>query len=344
MGSAISSLTIKKLIEEIKPEIEDKYLSKIQQLENNLYRIRFSPGSKDLLIEPGERLNITKYRLKAPQEATQASMVLRKHLENTKLQQIEQKGFDRVVEMTFTNGKKLIAELFSEGNLILTDSGKKIIYAHRRGEWKHRKIIKNEEYKYPPSETQNPQEITLKEFKELLESGEDKKVVVNLAVDLGLGGKLAEYICKQAEIDKEKTKLTEEETKKIHDQIQQTLEKETKPVKQGNQINPFPLQENTDQEYDTLNQAIDENYTKKEEETTKSGKLKELESRLEHQKQAIKRFKEKIKENKEKGDLIYKKYDKVAKAVELFKQGKKEELEELGIKVKDGKIKLNLED
>jgi len=344
MESAISSLTIKKLIEEIKPKIEDKYLSKIQQLENNLYRIRFSPGSTDLLIEPGKRLNITKYRLKAPKEATQASMVLRKHLENTKLKEIKQKGFDRVVEMTFTNGKKLIAELFSEGNLILTDQDKKIIYAHRRGTWKHRKIIKNEEYKYPPSETQNPQELTLKRFKELLESSEDKKIVVNLAVDLGLGGKLAEHICKQAEIDKDEKELTDEEKKKIHKQIEQTLEKEIKPVKQENQINPFPLKAKIDQEYESLNQAIDENYTKKEEETTKSKELQKLEKRLEHQKQSIKQFKEKIEQNKEKGDLIYKNYDKVAKAVELFKKGKKEKLEELGIKVKNGKIKLNLED
>ncbi len=347
MGSAISSLTIRKIIQEIKPKIEDKYLNKVQQLEKNLYRFRFSPGSKDLLIEPGKRLNITKYRLQAPKQATQASMIIRKHLENTKLEKINQKGFDRVVEMTFTNGNKVIAEIFGEGNLILTDKDKKIIYAHRRGEWKHRKIIKNAEYKYPPSDTNSFYQTDLEEFKKQLEEKEeDKKIVVLLATDYGLGGKIAEHICKEANIDKNKKNLEETEIEKIYEKTKKTLEKEPKPVKQGEKINPFPLEGEIDEKYNSISQAIDENYTEKQEKTEKSKELKKLEKRLKHQKEAIKGFKEKIKENKKKGDLIYKNYDKVAKAIELFNKGKegREKLQELGVELKDGKIILELEE
>lgn len=109
MESALSSLTIKKLLPEIREEIKGKYLNKVQQIDEDTYRFRFSPGSKDLLIEPGKRINITNYRLKAPKKAKQSSMILRKHLSNSRLEEIEQFNFDRVVEMKFTNGKELIA-------------------------------------------------------------------------------------------------------------------------------------------------------------------------------------------------------------------------------------------
>ncbi|GEM_PF-5809055 len=352
MESAISSLTLRKLIEEIKPEIEGKYLNKVQQLNKDLYRFRFNPKSKDLLIEPGKRMNITKYRIQAPKKAMQSSMVFRKHLSNTRLEEIKQIGFDRVVEMSFSNEKKVIAELFGDGNLILLNENQEIIYAHRRGEWKHRKIIKNSEYKYPPSDTENPYEITFKEFKESFKEKKDgkinigKKIVVNLAVDRGLGGNLAEYICKKSGVNKNKEEITEEEAKNIYESMIETLKKDSEPVKQNGEINPIPLKGEIEEKYESINQAVDENYTKEKDKKEEKGKkLKKLESRLEHQKRAIDNFKKQSKKEKKKGDMIYENYDKISKAVELFKSGKegREKLKKHGVKIKDGKIVLELD-
>lgn len=341
MESTLSSLTIRKLLPEIKDEIEGKYLGKAQQLDKNLYRFRFSPGSIDLIIEPGKRINITDYRLKAPQKATQPSMILRKHLGNTKLEKIEQHGFDRILEMTFTNNKKMIIELFAEGNLVLTDEKNKIIFTHRTEEWKDREVRKGKEYKYPPSQLKNPFKIDIEQFKEAL-SG--KNIVASIATNLGLGGDVAEEICRESKLNKKKEKeeLTEEEIKQLYQAMEEVLKRERKTVKQKGKIRPYPLSGEIEEEYDSLNSAIDENYTE-EEEPEEPEDLIKLKKRLESQKKSIKEFKENSEKYKKKGDIIYKNYSEVGKAIQLFKEGKKDKLKkELDAEIENRKIKLDL--
>lgn len=340
MENVLSSLTIRKILEEIEPKIKGKYLGKVQQLNKGIYRFRFSPGSTDLIIEPGKRINITKYRMQAPKKPSQASMILRKHLPNTKLKEIHQVGFDRVVEMNFTNGKAVVVELFGDGNLILLDEDRKIIYAHRRGSWKDRELKKGKEYSYPPSDIKNPFEVDLETFKESLE---DQKIVVNLAINLGLGGSFAEEICSFAGVDKKKKDLNEDEIESIYSAMKNRIESDKKPVKQNGEIRPFAFEGEVEEHYDSLNQAVDENYSEKIEKQTENGELERLKKRLHHQKEAIQRFEKNIGKAREKGDLIYKNYDKVSKAIELFKKGKKEELEELGVTIEDGKLVMDLE-
>ncbi len=342
MESTLSSLTIRKLLPEIKEETEGKYLGKAQQLDNNTYRFRFSPGSIDLIIEIGKRLNITDYRLKAPKKATQPSMILRKHLSNSKLEKIEQVGFDRIVEMTFTNGKKIIIELFAEGNLILTDDKDKIIFTHRTKEWRDREIRKGEKYTYPPSQLKNPFKVDQEQFKEAL-SG--KSIVASIATNLGLGGDIAEEICRKAEIDKNKTneQLNEKELEKLYRSMEDLLKKDRNPVKQDGKIRPFPISGEVQERYDSLNTAIDENYKGKTESEKEPEDLIKLKKRLESQKESIKEFKDKIDKYKKKGDAIYKNYSKVGKAIQLYKEGKTDKLkEELDAEIKNRKIKLDL--
>lgn len=342
MESALSSLTIRRLLQEIREEVEGKYLNKVQQLDEDTYRFRFSPGSEDLIIEPGKRINITDYRLKAPKKAKQSSMLLRKHLSNSRLEEIEQVAFDRVVEMRFTNEKRIVVELFGEGNLILTDEENKILYVHERKEWKDRKLRRGEEYSYPPSDMVNPFEMNFETFENILK---EDKIVVTLARDLGLGGDLSEEICRETEIDKgsKGEEISEKEARSIFNELKNIIEKEDDPVKQGNKIRPFPLSEEVEERYESLNEAVDDNYTEKETKSEKPSKIIKLEKRLESQRESLKEFKKNSKRYKKKGDKIYENYSKVSKSIQLYKKGEEEEIEGLGAKVKDDKIEFDLD-
>lgn len=269
-------------------------------------------------------------------------MVLRKHLPNTKLENIEQIDFDRVVKLNFTNGKKIIVELFANGNLILTDENNNIIYAQKTTKWKDREIKKDEKYQPPQSRLFNPFETNEEELKEALHG---KKTVAALAANLGLGGAIAEKICTDAKIEKNKPaeELDEKEIKKLYKHMKKLLETDTKPVKQANRIRPIPLDEETQKIYDSLNQAIDEEYTQQKEEYKEPDKLIKLKKRLESQRKSIEKFKEKSEENKKKGDLIYKKYSQISKAIQLYRKGKIDKLKELGVSIEDGELVFNLD-
>ena len=90
--------------------------------------IRLNPKgvpSSDLVIVSGRRLYLSQRDRPMPSQPSQFAMVLRKHLNNSRLIAVEQLGFDRIICMTFEHGSgklKLIIELFRDGNVLLLDN------------------------------------------------------------------------------------------------------------------------------------------------------------------------------------------------------------------------------
>ena len=74
--------------------------------------------STDLVIVRGKRL-YTSYRDRPmPTKPSQFAMVIRKYLSNARLVEVNQFGFDRVIELVFEKGSgkiKIIIELFRDG-------------------------------------------------------------------------------------------------------------------------------------------------------------------------------------------------------------------------------------
>jgi len=73
--------------------------------------------STDLVIVRGRRIYTSQRDRPMPSKPSQFAMVLRKHLNNSRLIAVEQFGFDRVIELTFEHGGgrlKLVIELFRE--------------------------------------------------------------------------------------------------------------------------------------------------------------------------------------------------------------------------------------
>ena len=123
-------------------------MQKIQQIGRDLFKFTFSSPKKELMIEPGKRMNLTFYKYDAPEKASQIAMMLRKKIKGKKLINIYQHGNDRVIVLEF-NGFNLIVEFFSHGNFVLTDADFNILFTFRKEVWKDRELKKGGVYKFP---------------------------------------------------------------------------------------------------------------------------------------------------------------------------------------------------
>jgi predicted ribosome quality control (RQC) complex YloA/Tae2 family protein len=253
------------------------------------------------------------YSIKAPEKASAISMILRKYLENKRLDKIEQHEFDRVVILDFSD-HRIVLEFFSHGNMVLVDENNKIIFTFRHEEWKDRKLSKGAAYLFPQGGL-NPFTISLTAFKKIFT---EKDAVRSLAKNLSFGGDYAEEICLLADVDKNK-EPTEGDKERLYNAMKKVLNSKTEPVMQDDRLFPFPLSKFSIQKtYKSMNAAVDEFYLTQKEE---SQKLKKLRKRLEEQLKAVERFGREAEENRQKGDAIYKHYTKIEQLLEK-KKGK----------------------
>ncbi len=261
-------------------------------------------------------MNITSYKIKAPQRASNLAMLLRKHLSSKTLKSIEQYDFDRVVSLDFGD-RRLILEFFSHGNMILTDADYKIIFSFRKEKWKDRQIERAVLYEYPKSKALNPFDVNEKSLSKILT---EKDVIRSLVKGLKIGGAYAEEICHLAGIDKHKEGVTELELSMLLKAIKALTERKKEVVLQDGELRPFPLVSGGEiqAKFKSMNEAIDEIYRRVEKK--ESQKLMKLKLRLEKQLLSLEKFKKEINDNQKKAELLKKNYDKVLEVIKAFNE------------------------
>ncbi len=323
---SMSALDIYACVKELK-EIEGGKVEKIYHYPPNEIRIKiYSGGRRDLIIEAGRRIHLTIFPKESPKFPSPFAMLLRKHLEGKRIKNVEQHDFDRIVIIDFGD-RKIVAELFSKGNVALTDENYNVIMDIHG---------KKGVYEFPKRKA--PFELTLEEIKVLCH--EDREIVKLLATKCGLGGLFAEETCLRAGIDKNKlgSQLSDEEFERIFEAIQSIFkpifEGNLKPhivVKNGEYADVLPIElkyyEGFEKRYfDSFNRALDEFYSKMiaEIEVEESEELKKLRKRLEIQLETKRRLEEEINEFKSLGDFIYENYSVVEKALNAFKKAREE--------------------
>jgi len=131
---------------------------------------------------------------------------------------------DKIVRFEIEE-KIIYIELLPKGLIIVTDRNNKILYANKYKNFGYRNISLGETYKKPLKNFSLPKEF--KEFLEVIKRSDKKDIVRCLAIDFGLSKKYAEYILKEAGIEKNKPikELSDEEIKKIYDIYLSILEK-----------------------------------------------------------------------------------------------------------------------
>src|SRR3989344_8815342 len=134
-----------------------------------LFRIHLPGQGKQLLrIVPGKFCCLTSRKETAPAPSS-FSMQLRKYLDHAFIKKIYQQDAERILVLEVEKKEKyyIIAELFSKGNLVLTDNEHKIIAVLEQQSWKDRTVKPGVPYVFPLS--MNWKTITLPEFKNIME-------------------------------------------------------------------------------------------------------------------------------------------------------------------------------
>ena len=328
-------------------------INELQYLVNGKVSQIYHPESKVLLLQlhaPGKGKQLLKIisgkwlcLTQQKESALKPSgfcMQLRKYIDNAIIKRLYQQKSERVVVFELEKPSHfdrevpggtldkyfLIIELFSKGNIILTDAKNIIITALEAQEWKDRTIKPKEKYVFPPLEI-NWKELSVRKMQEILNKSEKRNLATSLATEIGLGGLYAEELCRQAEVDLQ-TKPAEISAKEA-ELLMKTLNNfqmaitTPKGYIYEEEITPFPLLEKkTLKETETYNEAIDSLKTS-EKLSPYQNKIKTLQRTVEEQEEAIKNLEEKIKVSSQKGELVYEKYMALQKLKEIVEELKK---------------------
>lgn len=144
-----------------------------------------------LVIEPGRRAHVS-WRSRPPSEykPTPLLLLLRKHVRGSRVESVEQLGFDRVVKISFTRGYTLIAELLPRGVLALLDPSGMVLEASKRLKARDRVVKPKIAYTPPPLNTLKIEELAPEELVASISKGRD--LVRGMVRGLGIPGEVAE--------------------------------------------------------------------------------------------------------------------------------------------------------
>lgn len=327
---SMSSLDIKIVIDEISEKVKNARVDKIYHYPPDEIRLKLRGEERvDLIIEAGVRFHPTRFPKESPRFPSSFAMLLRKHLEGARLKSIEQHDFDRIVILNFEREeeKKIVAELFSKGNVILADENLRIIMP-----LKHTVKV-GEVYRFPEKRL-SP--LDIEDADDLKNILDDREIVRIIASKLGTGGIYAEEILQRAGVDKKKKgiELDDKELDKIVQVMNEIYRAEKfEPqiiLENGKYIDyqPFNLITYSSKEkkyFERYWEAIDDFFSSKavesvEKEERKSEVLEKLKRRYNEQLEAKRRFEEEIEKYRRTGDLIYENYTKIEKIHSAFRK------------------------
>ena len=180
------------MVHEIRTVALGGRIEKVMQPERDeiILQLRSTEGGKRLLINAGAgpRIGFTDLARENPAQAPMFCMLLRKHLTGSRLSDIRQEGFERVVtlefdtrdEMGFACTRRIVAEIMGKySNLIFTDGDGKIISALKTIDFTtstQRQVLPGMRYELPPPQDKdNPLEVDFDRFTELFHSENPEK-------------------------------------------------------------------------------------------------------------------------------------------------------------------------
>ncbi len=169
---SFDGLTMRRVLDDIKHHFVGHRVKQVYQLGDHDVLITFRQGrSGSLLLSASPhhaRLQRTEERQETPMQPPMFCMLLRKHLDNAKLERITQHGLDRVATLVFTKTdelgdpteKRLIYEgLGKDANLILTNTHHTVIEALKhRGPFdgSERTMAPGADYRFPSDNRIDP--------------------------------------------------------------------------------------------------------------------------------------------------------------------------------------------
>ncbi|MGM5480667.1 MAG: NFACT family protein [Nanobdellota archaeon] len=326
MVFSVSSVDVHFIVKELQELLGGK-LDKVFQQSNSpelLFSFHVSGVGKRLLyISLPSLLCLSSFKPSFPQRPPHFAFILRKRLSNARLQEVSQVGFDRIIELVFSTKEssfKLFVELFSPGNVILTDVNNTIREVFSPKIWSEdRKLIPNRTYQFPDL-VFNPTTMSFDEFTSLVACSDKENIVKTLAIECSLGGVYAEEVLFRAGIDKNAlaSTLSTSDIEVLYSTFKNLFSAEIQASVVDNR--PFPIimkslssvDKNSFPSFNTAIAHVVLSHLEQEDKIAQEKKVNRLSSKYEKiiqsQSRALKGLQQSAKENQRKGELIYSHY------------------------------------
>ncbi|KAK7086161.1 hypothetical protein SK128_004141 [Halocaridina rubra] len=132
MKTTFTTVDVLAILSELKKSILGLRVVQVYDVDSKTYLIKLQKHDQKnvLLLESGSRIHTTEYEWPKSPAPSGFTMKLRKHLRNKRIENIQQLGVDRIVQLTFGSGEvehHVILELYDRGNIILTDNNYTIL-------------------------------------------------------------------------------------------------------------------------------------------------------------------------------------------------------------------------
>lgn len=257
----------------------------------------------------------------AKSEVLHFGSVLRSHLSNAVLLEILQPNFERILTLKFASKKgnyNLIFEMFSKGNIVLTDENNVVIQAAQAQRFSSRNIKSKELYAYPPAKV-DARSISKSDFTKLMADSTRESLVKALAIDLGIGGIFAEELVMRCNLDKDvkPDSVSAADAAKLYKQISSFFDAKLEPKVyfEGDKLidfSPYDLQYFSGLKSQNMPAFSDcvEGYFKdfNPKATAGSRNIRKYELMVESQESTIKQLEESISQSTKIGQAMYENY------------------------------------
>ncbi len=206
----LDAVCLRGVVQELKPQLENLRLEKIQQPARDLVLLTFR-GNRKLLLCAGAsqaRIHLTDLQRENPAAPPMFCMLLRKHLSGGSLVSMEQPGLERAVILTFrvldelgvSGQRQLVLECMGRrSNLVLLDGEGRILDCLRRVDFEmspQRQVLPGLFYRLPPAvEKADPLAVEPEELEAIIAGSNPEKTGDALLLDAFFG--LSPLVCRE---------------------------------------------------------------------------------------------------------------------------------------------------
>lgn len=337
MKDQFAALDVYFMVKELQ-QLVDSRVSKVYQPDGFLLQF-FKQGKYFLRIER-TMLWLTATKPENPKTISGLCRIFRKCLEGKKLLSLEQLDGERIIKMVFatrTETFHVYVELFSNGNVILTNEEDKIIAALEERAWKHRAIKKKETYTTPPA-TKNILALKREDFDFSIADTVSKHLA-----KMGFGKLYAYELCERAGVKPEAKRLGAEQRDVLFKAYKNILKGSGASVYPDGEIAPVKLaHKEGGKNFSSFSEAIDSKFVtnapKQKAERINNAylaKKEKIEKKIEMQEETVTKLKEDAAMNHRAGELIYEHYQELKEILEeINKAMKTRPLHEIKLKLK----------
>lgn len=295
----INSLEIGVAVHELRQYVDNSRLRKFYDLGNGAFKFAFYKSNATTLVYVKllKTINVTQYTETA-EEATPFAMGIRKRLDNSVVDSIEQKNGDRIVVLNLDKGKyRIIIEMYGKGNVFVVNADGIIELCYKKVVQKERELKAGSKYEFPTNAAQNLLTLNPISAAVLVEQLKlDKSLINALSTKLGIGPLYLEDLIKKTGLEPMAKSLNTYERERLASQIldfakRLKYEKPRLYLKNGViedyalcDLDKYASMEK--KEFETLSAMLDEMYVRERTalpNTERTERLKELNINIEKQ-------------------------------------------------------------